>query len=226
MTELLMCSGVSSITQQLAELMSQARSQRQAQARGQPGWPERQKVCIWTGAAGASGAHRRVLVLCFCSGAPWGTPSKEGTGLRFAKHKEKDAGQIWIRKLPSGELLGIESMGRCSKQCKLIFWAGLLIAVAIHLMGGLKTGFIGAICRGTLSSMFERAWTVGLAVLHQKVIGYQRTNRKWNWARNPHDLPPATPLPPNGSIAFPNSTISQDTCSDTQACGSHFAFKL
>lgn len=50
MTELLMCSGVSSITQQLAELMSQARSQRQAQARGQPGWPERQKVCIWTGA--------------------------------------------------------------------------------------------------------------------------------------------------------------------------------
>lgn len=47
MPELLMCSGVSSIIQQLAELMSQARSQRQAQARGQPGWPERQKVCIW-----------------------------------------------------------------------------------------------------------------------------------------------------------------------------------
>lgn len=47
MTKLLMRSGVSSIIQQLAELMSQAWGQRQAQARGQPGWPERQKHCIW-----------------------------------------------------------------------------------------------------------------------------------------------------------------------------------
>lgn len=50
MTKLLMCSGVSSITQQLAERMSQAWGQGQAQARGQPGWLERQKDCIWNSA--------------------------------------------------------------------------------------------------------------------------------------------------------------------------------
>lgn len=91
-----MCSGVSSITQQLAELMSQARSQRQ-QGDNQGGLNGRRSVSgteqglRWAGAAGAGGAYRRDLVLCFCSGASWGTPSKEGTGPRFAK-------QRWPRK--------------------------------------------------------------------------------------------------------------------------------
>lgn len=92
MTKLLMCSGVSSITQQLAERMSQAWGQGQAQARGQPGWPERQKDCIWNSAgtllswSSESWQSTQMgpgpLLLLRAS---WRTPSKEETGPGFVK---------------------------------------------------------------------------------------------------------------------------------------------
>lgn len=186
MTELLMCSGVSSIIQQLAELMSQARSQRQARARGQPGWPERQKVCIWNRAG---------------TRLSWSSRSWRST--------QAGPGPLLLLRGPHGELPprkeqapGLQNNvgqgNRCWSSLDLkipkwgasrnrkywgmfVFWAGLLIAVAIHLTRNiLKTGFIGTNSRGTLSSTFGRTWTVGLDMLHQ-VIGYQRTNRKWSW---------------------------------------------
>lgn len=127
MTKLLMCSGVSSIIQQLAELMSQAWGQRQAQARGQPGWPGRQKsgtvrrLC-WAGAAGAGRAHGWVPTLRFRSGGlMWNsyqrkrrTSGWQDTGQD--QEKKRDAGHVQIRKTPSGDLMGIKSFGEVAQR--------------------------------------------------------------------------------------------------------------
>lgn len=142
MTKLLMRSGVSSIIQQLAELMSQAWGQCQAQARGQPGWPERQKHCIWN----PTGTQQS------CSSRSWPStqmgPSpllllrkphvelyqrkKWSSGLQNTgqEKKKKDAGQVWIGKTPSGEVMGVKSFGRCSERPIPILLVAFIIDVA------------------------------------------------------------------------------------------------
>lgn len=91
-----MCSEASSIIRQLVELTSQAWSQCQAQARGQPGWPERQKHCVWSSNGHSAELEQQELAehtdgpQPFAS-ASWGALSKEEMHLRFAK-------QHWPRK--------------------------------------------------------------------------------------------------------------------------------
>lgn len=199
MTELLMCSGVSSIIQQLAELMSQARSQRQARARGQPGWPERQKVCIWNRAG---------------TRLSWSSRSWRST--------QAGPGPLLLLRGPHGELPprkeqapGLQNNVGQGNRCwssldlkipkwgasrnrkywgMLVFWAGLLIAVAIHLKRNILKDrvywdkFQGHAFQHVRKDMNSWAWRVASG--HR----IPEDKQEVELARHPHDLPPATPF--------------------------------